>query len=92
MARMYCTKCDTGRGGVFCPECGTKLTDGTRTCPCGYDNIWPHENFCSKCGLPAPSLLELRLRDRVDAGVAAATTAVDRALAKGESDAGQEGK
>jgi hypothetical protein len=45
-----CPECQEKREGKFCFKCGTENVEGMRTCPCGYDNIWPHENFCQACG------------------------------------------
>jgi hypothetical protein len=65
MLRPFCPKCETGRTGDFCSQCGIACVEGVRSCVCGYTNIWPHEKFCQQCGKAAPPLPSLPFVDRV---------------------------
>jgi hypothetical protein len=57
--KPFCVKCQEMRPEKFCHACGTRLVESVRPCAnCGYEDIWPHENYCCQCGTLAPPLPE----------------------------------
>ena len=56
----FCLNCNEPRGNdAFCSFCGTALSEGENlyihpkigSCKqCGFNDMWPHENFCRQCG------------------------------------------
>jgi hypothetical protein len=48
---IYCEFCkDTQAFGQFHNRCGTRLSDIPHCLACGNE-MWPHERFCSGCGV-----------------------------------------